>query len=227
MAEPVTDHGVTQDARDRGGHVELARPLGTGDTPVSLVPAPAGARRLWLPNVLTVLRLALVPVILGLLLTGTPTADRWSFVAFVVAALTDKVDGWAARRWHSVTRWGQLADPIADKALVLGTLAGLAALGRLPWWAVLVIALREVVITVLRVRLVSRYRLVLPANRWGKAKTLSQVVAVALFLLPSATDVTRFAVLYVAIGLTVVSGWQYALHVARLVREREQVHVRP
>lgn len=205
----------------------MTRPPQPGHAPVPLGRASAAARRLSLPNVLTVVRLALVPVILLLLLTDTPTADRWAFAIFVVAALTDKIDGWVARRWQGVTRWGELADPIADKVLILGTLGTLAAMGRLPWWAVIVIALREVVVTVLRARLVSRYRLVLPASRWGKAKTLSQVIAVALFLLPSVADVARFAALYVAIGLTVVSGSHYAFEVARLVRDRDHGHVRP
>jgi CDP-diacylglycerol--glycerol-3-phosphate 3-phosphatidyltransferase len=170
------------------------------------------------PNLLTFLRALLVPVILWLLAIDDPTARWWAFGIFVFAAATDSIDGWVARRWHGVTRWGQLADPIADKLLIVGSLASLAWVGELPWWAVNVIVAREVAVTLLRVRLVARLGLVMPASRWGKAKTVSQVIAVGAFLLPGTPLVLARRLLDVAVLLTIWSGIEYAFRAGRLAR---------
>jgi CDP-diacylglycerol---glycerol-3-phosphate 3-phosphatidyltransferase len=174
------------------------------------------------PNLLTFLRALLVPVILWLLAVDGEgdTARWWAFGIFVFAAATDSIDGWVARRWHGVTRWGQLADPIADKLLIIGSLASLALVGDLPWWAVNVIVVREVAVTVLRVRLVRRQHLVMPASAWGKAKTVSQVVAVGAFLLPTTLGQLPQRLLDVAVVLTVWSGIEYAFRAGRLARAR-------
>lgn len=171
------------------------------------------------PNALTFLRALLVPVILWLLAQDDPDARWWALGIFIFAALTDSIDGWVARRWHGVTRWGQLADPIADKMLIIGALASLAAVGELPWWAVGVIVLREVAVTALRVVLVRRQGLVMPASWWGKSKTISQVAAVTAFLWPGAPDPVRKVLLAIAIALTIWSGLDYAFRVGRLSRE--------
>lgn len=172
-----------------------------------------------LPNALTFLRVALVPVILWLIARDEYSSRWWAFGIFVFAAATDSVDGWVARRWHGVTRWGQLADPIADKLLIIGSLMALAVFGELPWWAVIVIVLREVGVTLLRVGLVRRNDLVMPASWWGKSKTIAQVVAVAAFLSPEVTDGWESQVLYVAIALTLWSGIDYAFRAGRLSRD--------
>ncbi|MTV23977.1 CDP-diacylglycerol--glycerol-3-phosphate 3-phosphatidyltransferase [Nitriliruptoraceae bacterium ZYF776] len=173
-----------------------------------------------LPNALTFLRALLVPVILWLVAQDDATdATRWwAFGIFVFAAWTDSIDGWVARRLHGVTRWGQLADPIADKLLIIGCLGSLAVVGELPWWAVNVIVARELAVTLLRVRLVRGLDLVMPASSWGKAKTVSQVVAVAAFLWPGVGDGVRTALLNVAVLLTVWSGIEYAFRAGRLAR---------
>ena len=170
----------------------------------------------WLswPNALTLLRVALVPVIAVLLFAQTDAARWWAFGVFVFAALTDTVDGWLARRYMGVTRWGQLADPAADKTLIVGALAVLAALGELPWWAVGIIVLREVAVTVQRTVLVRR-GVVMPASVLGKAKTVTQVAAVTLYLLPSAPHTLASVALGVAVVVTVVSGVEYALRGGR------------
>ncbi|MBW3658981.1 MAG: CDP-diacylglycerol--glycerol-3-phosphate 3-phosphatidyltransferase [Actinobacteria bacterium] len=177
----------------------------------------------WLnvPNAVTFLRALLVPVILWLLTIDSRLAQWWAFGIFVFAAATDSIDGWVARRWYGVTRWGQLADPIADKLLIIGALASLAAVDMLPWWAVLVIAGREVAVTILRIRLVRGRDLVMPASGWGKAKTVSQVVAVAAFLWPGVPDGLRVPLLYGAIALTLWSGLEYAFRAGRLARAAE------
>ena len=171
-----------------------------------------------LPNGLTFLRVLLVPVIFLLLVVDGDVARWWAFAVFVFAAVTDSIDGWVARRYNGVTRWGQLADPIADKLLVLGSLGALALVDELPWWAVVVILTREVAVTALRVRLVQRRRLVLPASVWGKVKTVSQVVAVSAILAPGVSGTLADGLLYLAVVLTVWSGVDYAFVAGRVAR---------
>ena len=173
-----------------------------------------------LPNLLTFLRVLLVPVILWLLAADTEgdTARWWAFGIFVFAAATDSIDGWVARRYNGVTRWGQLADPIADKLLIIGSLAALAYVGELPWWAVNVIVAREVAVTLWRLRLVRRVGMVIAASVWGKIKTVSQVVAVGAFLLPGVSGGVLQVLLYITVALTIWSGIEYGFRASRLAR---------
>ncbi len=166
-----------------------------------------------IPNAFTFLRVLLVPVVLWLLTLDTVAARWWALGVFVFAAITDSFDGWVARRFNGVTRWGQLADPLADKLLVLGALASLALVGEVWWWAVLVILAREVAVTALRVRLVSRLRLVLPASRWGKAKTVTQFLAISAYLAPPVGQVAADTLLVLAVLATVGSGVAYMVSI--------------
>lgn len=172
-----------------------------------------------LANAFTFLRVLLVPVIGVLLARSSGDAGNatrwWAFGIFVFAALTDSIDGWVARRLVGVTRWGQLADPLADKLLIIGSLAILAALGELPWWAVVVIIAREVFVTWQRGALLRDHDVVMPASVWGKVKTVTQVIAVTLYLYPGVADVA-FVVLLVAVAATVGSGLEYLARVQRL-----------
>ncbi len=171
------------------------------------------------PNLLTFVRVLLVPVILWLLtVDDMPAARTWAFVVFVFAAATDSVDGWVARRYNGVTRWGQLADPIADKFLVIGALASLAIIGDLPWWAVIVIVLREIAVTLLRLRLVATRALVMPASIWGKVKTVAQMIAIGAYLAPIIPDVLSRRILDIAVILTVWSGLEFAFRAVRVAR---------
>jgi CDP-diacylglycerol---glycerol-3-phosphate 3-phosphatidyltransferase len=170
------------------------------------------------PNLFTFLRVLLVPVILWLLTVDGAAARWWAFGVFVFAAATDSLDGWVARRFDGITAWGELADPIADKLLVIGALASLAIVGDLPWWAVVVIVAREVAVTVLRVRLIRGSGVVMAASVWGKVKTLAQMVAVAAFLLPLVPGVVAARLLDVAVVLTIWSGVEYAFRAGRLSR---------
>ena len=166
-----------------------------------------------IPNAFTFLRVLLVPVVLWLLTLDTVTARWWALGVFVFAAITDSFDGWVARRFNGVTRWGQLADPLADKLLVLGALASLALVDEVWWWAVLVILAREVAVTALRVRLVSRLRLVLPASRWGKAKTVTQFLAISAYLAPPVSEAVADTLLVLAVLATIGSGAAYAVSI--------------
>ena len=130
--------------------------------------------RFWTgPNMLTVLRLFLVPVFAVLLLADGDASTRvWAAIVFLVAAGTDVVDGEWARRSGRVTTFGKVADPIADKALTGVALVLLSYLGELPWWVTLVILVREFGVTALRFWVIRHG--VIPASRGGKAKTLVQ-----------------------------------------------------
>lgn len=168
-------------------------------------------------NVLTTLRMVLAPVVVGLLLVETSTTDAWALAAFVVASATDSADGYLARRRAQVTRWGKLADPVADKVLVIGTLAALAVRADIAWWVVAVIALREIAVTAQR-QLLLRDGIVMSASQWGKLKTLSQVIAITLVIAPFVGPTIGTVAMWVAVALTVASGLDYAIRGARRAR---------
>ncbi len=176
------------------------------------------ARLVNLPNALTVLRLAVVPVLAVVLLQdggGDVTGRWWAAALFVAAILTDWSDGVIARRTGTVTEFGKLADPIADKALTGMALIGLSILDLLPWWVTVVILARELGVTLLRVWVIRHG--VIPASRGGKLKTVAQSIAIPLYLLPltGVLASVRWWVMAVAVVLTVVTGIDYvyrALH---------------
>ena len=168
-------------------------------------------------NVLTVLRLCLVPVFIVFLLAG---GDGWRIAAcaiFGLASATDFLDGELARRRGLITDFGKIADPIADKALTGSALVVLSAMGELPWWVTGVILFRELAVTGLRFWVISHG--VIAASRGGKAKTLLQVVAIALYILPGPFGVVRELVMAAALVVTVLTGADYAVRaVARRSR---------
>ncbi len=102
------------------------------------------------PNQLTLLRILLTPVFVGLFLAEDPLLRQWSFAAFTVAALTDWYDGWVARKWGYISRWGKFFDPLADKVLTSAAFFTFAALGYAAYWMTWIIVVRDVLITLLR-----------------------------------------------------------------------------
>ncbi|WP_273651486.1 CDP-diacylglycerol--glycerol-3-phosphate 3-phosphatidyltransferase [Cellulomonas fimi] len=177
-----------------------------------------------LANVLTVARIVLVPFFAWALLADgghTVTGRLLATAIFVVAALTDRLDGWLARRSGQITDLGKLLDPIADKLLVGTALVLLSWLGDLPWWVTVVILVRELGITAMRFFLL-RY-VVLPASRGGKLKTVLQSVAIGLYLLPldqlpAAVEVVAAVVMGAAVLVTVVTGLDYVRTAVRIRR---------
>lgn len=174
-------------------------------------------------NVLTGVRMVLVPVFLVLLFVGDGHETFWriaAFVVFTIAVITDRFDGALARSYGMVTEFGTLADPIADKALIGAALIGLSLLGDLPWWITVVILTREVGITVLRFAVLRHG--VIPASRGGKLKTLVQGVAIGLFILPLSGPwlAGAWVVMWAAIVLTVLTGTDYVISAARDSRAR-------
>ncbi|MDP8956104.1 MAG: CDP-diacylglycerol--glycerol-3-phosphate 3-phosphatidyltransferase [Actinomycetota bacterium] len=145
-----------------------------------------------------------------------------SYVAaavFAVAAVTDGLDGYLARRYEAKTRTGQWLDPLADKALVAAPVVTLAVAGSFPAWAAAIIIVREVGVSLLRVYLGMR-RVGMPATPLAKVKTTLQLVAITLYILPlpAAASDARFTVLLVALALTIYTGVQYAAGAGRLAR---------
>jgi CDP-diacylglycerol---glycerol-3-phosphate 3-phosphatidyltransferase len=167
-------------------------------------------------NGLTVLRLALVPVFVSFLLSGGPGGRSVAFVAFALASVTDFLDGELARRRSLITDFGKIADPIADKALTGSALITLSYLGELPWWVTCVIVVREVAVTGLRFWVIRHG--VIAASRGGKVKTLLQVIAISLYVLPWHIDLAREIVMGAALIVTVVTGIDYTARAIRLRR---------
>ncbi|HLI37096.1 MAG TPA: CDP-diacylglycerol--glycerol-3-phosphate 3-phosphatidyltransferase [Streptosporangiaceae bacterium] len=169
-------------------------------------------------NMLTVLRLVFVPLFVACLLAGGTAWRLTAFALFWAASLTDLLDGWLARRHGLVTDFGKVADPIADKFLTGAALVTLSALGQLPWWVTGLILLREFGITALRLAVI-RHR-VIAASRGGKAKTVLQMVAISLYVLPGwgLIGVARFPVMAAAVVITVLTGAGYVVRAVRLYR---------
>jgi CDP-diacylglycerol---glycerol-3-phosphate 3-phosphatidyltransferase len=189
-------------------------------------PVPVAAPRvvsLYNPaNVLTALRIVLIPVFVYLVavchLSGTGPRIAGCLV-FCVASATDFVDGWIARRWSLVTAFGKVADPIADKALTGTALVLLALYGRLPWWVTVLILAREWGVTALRFWVI-RYGII-PASRGGKIKTALQIAAIAWYLwpVPSPVDAAGPVLMGAAVVVTVLTGADYLIQALRLRRD--------
>lgn len=183
---------------------------------------PVSDAKVWnIANVLTLIRLLLVPAFVALLVAGGGHSTGWriwAFIAFAVACVTDLVDGDLARRRNLVTEIGKIADPLADKALIGAALLGLSALGDLPWWVTALVLVRELSITALRF-VVIRHG-VIPASRGGKAKTLVQNIAIGLYVLPLSgwPATARFWVMSLALTLTVATGIDYVSKAVTLRR---------
>lgn len=173
-------------------------------------------------NVLTTLRIVMVPFFAWALVADDSRYGvlRWVAVAiFVAAVYTDKLDGDLARSRGLITNFGKIADPIADKLLLGSALVLLSWLGELPWWITIVILVRELGITLLRFAVI-RYG-VMPASRGGKLKTVTQSLAVFLYLLPVThtvgwLGVVALAVMLLATAITLYTGVEYVFQAARL-----------
>jgi CDP-diacylglycerol--glycerol-3-phosphate 3-phosphatidyltransferase len=192
---------------------------GTGGGAGPAPPAPGGVPQpgiLNAANALTVLRLVLVPVFVLLLLADGTGGRIAAFAVFLIASVTDLLDGRIARQRGLITDFGKIADPIADKALTGAALVTLSALGELAWWVTAVILARELGVTALRFWVI-RYG-VIAASRGGKIKTLLQVLAIALYVLPGPPGIVRAVVMGLALVVTVVTGADYAVRAVRLRR---------
>lgn len=167
-----------------------------------------------LPNSITVSRLLALPFLLYLLHNPTPQ-DRWiSAAIFLLAASTDWVDGYLARKLNQVTELGKFLDPLVDKLLVLGPFLALVELGQIPAWGVFLILSRELAIAGWRVNpQLSGSTSISGANIWGKLKTVSQILAIALLIAPLAPTwkIPSLTAFWISVALTIISGAIYVL----------------
>ena len=171
------------------------------------------------PNLLTVLRIFLVPVVVVALTEEIPNGDAIAATVFVLAALTDGLDGYIARSRQSVTTFGKVMDPVADKLLVAAALLALVSLDRVSAWVAMLIIAREFAVSGLRMAAVQQ-GVVIPASRLGKLKTAVSLAAVlALIAAPDADAAWVQALVYGMVVVTVVSGADYFMNFRRRIDE--------
>ena len=180
--------------------------------------APAAPGLVNVANMLTMLRLFLVPLFVACLFAGGTGWRIIAFALFWIASATDLLDGRIARQRGLVTDFGKVADPIADKALTGAALISLSIMHELAWWVTALILLREVGITVLRFAVIKRG--VIAASRGGKLKTLLQMIAISLYVLPGPPAVLRDVVMAITVAVTLVTGADYVVQAARLRHAR-------
>jgi CDP-diacylglycerol---glycerol-3-phosphate 3-phosphatidyltransferase len=169
-----------------------------------------------LPNLLTLLRIMLVPALVVALLGNTPAGDVLAAVVFALASLTDFVDGYLARARDSVTTFGKLMDPLADKLLIVAALISLVSLHRLAAWVAMVIITRELAVTVLRLG-ATQAGVVIAASPFGKAKTVLQIAAILALIATRGEPAWVVALIYVTVVVTVLSGVDYFFGLRRLL----------
>ena len=184
---------------------------------------PVSSRIVTIPNILSLIRLLLIPVFFVLLLTGHLA---WALLLIAVSAVTDFVDGYVARHFNQITRLGQLLDPAADRLFILTTLIGLGLVRALPWWFIAVIVARDVLLLVLGVVLANHRFGPLPVHHLGKMGTFAILFTMPVLLLAAAFPQTAWLALPVgwAAGIWGVflywwAGVAYALQAARMIRD--------
>jgi CDP-diacylglycerol--glycerol-3-phosphate 3-phosphatidyltransferase len=168
------------------------------------------------PNVLTVFRILLVPVLVVALLTETRSGDVFAAIVFAVASVTDYVDGWYARSRDIITTFGKAMDPIADKLLVIASLATLVSLDRLAAWVAMVVIARELAVTVARAQAPE----VIPAAAWGKWKTTVQIAAIFFLILLDPSPVWVDLLVYAMVAITLISAVDFFFGMRRGARAR-------
>jgi CDP-diacylglycerol---glycerol-3-phosphate 3-phosphatidyltransferase len=173
-----------------------------------------------IPNVLTLLRILLVPVLVVALLDQTSSGDVFAAVVFAVASFTDAIDGYIARSRNAITTFGKLMDPVADKLLIVAALFSLVSLDRLPAWVAMVIVAREFAVTMTRMA-AAPTGVVIAANWWGKVKTIVQVAAIFFLIAIDGSPLWLDLLVYGMVGITIVSGVDYFFGLRRLLREAE------
>ncbi|HEY5388074.1 MAG TPA: CDP-diacylglycerol--glycerol-3-phosphate 3-phosphatidyltransferase [Thermoleophilia bacterium] len=184
-----------------------------------------------LANAITIARILLIPVFLVLLLSGIPQpyGDIAAAAVFILAAATDKLDGYVARRNEQITTLGQFLDPLADKLLIAAALIALVSQGRIAAWVAMLIIGREIAVSVLRIVGVSQ-GVSIPADKYGKLKTVLQIVYVVYVLVPTdriatlihvSTDVAtviQWVLAGVVVIVTLASGVRYFLNARGVIR---------
>ncbi len=178
-----------------------------------------------MPNIanrVTIFRILLIPVFMAFMLGRIPYGDWMAVIVFTVAAITDSVDGYLARKHNQITVFGQFFDPLADKLLISAALVTLVDLGTLSAWIVMIILTREFAVSGLRLMAVLK-GIVVPASPLGKIKTISQVIAVIAWILKPAVvpDILAIVLMSIAVIVTVVSGIDYYIEIKPALEDPE------
>jgi len=176
-----------------------------------------------IPNTLTMLRIFMVPLLVVVLLTEIPDREFWGLGIFLLAGLTDLLDGIIARRTKTITVTGAMLDPIADKLLISAAFISLVELGLAPSWMVTCIVGREFAVTALRL-IALEQQVPIAANIWGKAKTVSQFICVAILILGRQLGqwiILGTVALWITLALTVLSMVIYFWQNRRVITEAE------
>ena len=158
-------------------------------------------------NKLTLLRVVMIPLFLLVLYLDVPGANYWALAIFVIASLTDTLDGYIARHYNQTTDFGKFMDPLADKCLVTAAMLWFVEIGQMPGWALLVVIIREFGVSGLRMVAADKGR-VIAAGWSGKVKTASTMVCIVLMLLPIAPWVNNICVAVIVLA-TIYSGVEY------------------
>jgi len=188
-----------------------------------------------LPNLLTMLRVVMIPVVMWLIYDGRPQMNFWAAIVYGLAAATDALDGWLARRQKLVSVLGKFLDPLADKLIVMATLVLLADMGRVPSWVVIVIVARELTITSLRTIAMSE-GVVIAAGQGGKEKTALQMVAILMLIVHHPYDIDFFffqvphadlhgiglILLYASVVFAITSAGEYIKLLVEAVEAKER-----
>ena len=167
-----------------------------------------------IPNMLTLLRIIMIPIFYIIFFSDITNSSLFAALIFIIASLTDWLDGFLARKWKVVTNFGKIMDPLADKLLVMTALVCLLTSFRIPAWAVIVILSREMAITGLRIIAASE-GVIVAADKLGKFKTVFQMFAIILLLL---NNFIGIYILYIAILFTVLSGMDYIIKMNRVIK---------
>jgi CDP-diacylglycerol--glycerol-3-phosphate 3-phosphatidyltransferase len=179
--------------------------------------------RLNLPNTLTLLRILAVPVVVVALLSEIDDGDVIAAIVFALAAATDGLDGYIARRKGEITTFGKLMDPLADKLLVVAALVSLVALDRLQAWIAMVIIARELAVTGLR-SIAAEQGVVIAASWLGKVKTALQIAAILALIAVDPAPLWVDLLVYAAVAATIISGADYFFGVRRRMEQRRAEH---
>lgn len=168
-----------------------------------------------LANKLTILRIFLVPIFMIFLLNKIPYGVSIAAGIFIIAAITDTLDGYIARKRNEITNFGKFMDPLADKLLVSAALISLVQMGKLSAWVVVIIIAREFTISILRAVAASE-GIVIAASWWGKAKTITQIIAIIAILLDNfpfryINFPFDMIMMWVSVIFTIISGIDYII----------------
>ncbi|HHT36234.1 MAG: CDP-diacylglycerol--glycerol-3-phosphate 3-phosphatidyltransferase [Candidatus Wallacebacter cryptica] len=170
-----------------------------------------------LANWITIIRIFFIPVFMAVVLSGAPSGKYLAAVVFGIAAATDGLDGYIARTRKQVTRFGKLIDPIADKLLISAALLTLVELDQISAWIAVIIIGREFAVSGLRI-LAAADQVVIAASKWGKVKTLTQIIAILLLLLEIPGGMW---VMWLAVLVTIISGVDYFYHAQDLLKKTD------